>query len=146
MANRNYKIYLKGHDVKLPYEDTAAARFLAKRILELKPKKSQRQIGLEAGFVNSTMVSNLKAGQNKIPIDRVPALAQALETDPKRLMLLALEQSVGQTATNAISDTFGHGITANERDWVEEIRDASDRSDPRLTTRTRVALRGIFGK
>ncbi|RMC33928.1 XRE family transcriptional regulator [Paracoccus alkanivorans] len=130
----------------LPYEDSAAAAFLSRRILELKPKKTQRQIGQEAGFQNATMLNNLKRGHNKIPIDRVPALAKALEADLKRLMLFALEQSVGQMATNAIAETFGHGVTANESAWIDEIRDASSHSDPRLTTRSRIALRVIFGK
>ena len=132
--------------MKLPFEGSPAAAFLSRRILELKPKKTQRQIGSEAGFPNATMLSNMKNGHNKIPIDRVPALAKALETDPKRLMLLALEQTVGQTATKAIAETFGHGVTENECAWIDEIRDASGRSDPRLTTRSRVALRAIFGK
>lgn len=128
-----------------PYENTAAALLISERILELKHRKSQREIAVEVGFPNANMLSLLKAGANKIPIDRVPMLAKALELDPARLMLLALQQSEGQTVTQAIEDCFGHGVTANERVWLDEIRQASKRSDPRLTARSRIALRAIFG-
>ena len=81
-----------------------------------------------------------------MPLDRVPALAQALECDPARLLRLALDQAVGSTAASAIVEIFGSPVTANERGWIEEIRIASEESDPRVTARSRTALRGIFGK
>ena len=61
-------------------------------------------------------------------------------------MRLSLEQSVGVTASNAIIECFGTRITVNERGWLEEIRDASRNTDPRLTARSRSTLRGIFAK
>ncbi|MDP3959067.1 MAG: XRE family transcriptional regulator, partial [Pseudorhodobacter sp.] len=88
----------------------------------------------------------LKNGRNKVPIDRVPSLAQALEVDPAFLMRLALDQSVGSTAAKAITEIFGTPTTGNERGWLNDLRDASDNADPRLTARSRGALRGIFGK
>jgi len=81
-----------------------------------------------------------------VPLDRVPALARALEVDRAYLMRLSLEQSVGVTAANAIVDCFGTPVTENERGWLDEIRDASLNSDPRLTARSRSTLRAIFGK
>ena len=81
-----------------------------------------------------------------MPLDRVPSLAKALEVDPAYLMRLALDQAVGATAAKAIGDIFGTPVTSNERGWLVELRDASDNSDPRLTSRARTALRGIFGK
>lgn len=76
----------------------------------------------------------------------MPLLAKALEVDPALLMRLTLEQAVGATAAKAIIDIFGSPVTENERGWLAEIRDASDSSDPRLTARSRTALRGISGK
>ena len=91
-------------------------------------------------------MSLLKSGKNKVPLDRVPSLARALEVDPAYLMRMALDQAVGTTAAKAIIDIFGTPATANEIGWLNEIRDASDNTDPRLTARSRAALRGIFGK
>ena len=86
----------------------------------------------------------LKSGANKLPLDRVPSLAQALECDPAYLLLLALEQAEGNTTAVALMDIMGTPVTSNELGWLREIRDASGNSDPRLTTRSRAALRALF--
>lgn len=131
---------------KKPYEDTRLAKFLEARVLELKFKKSQAEIAEEAGFVNANMMTMIKQGANKLPIDRVPALAKALESDPALLLRLALEQSEGGTAATAIYEIIGQPITKNEMAWILEIREASGDTDPRLTSRASSAIRAIFGK
>lgn len=129
-----------------PYQNTATARLIADRIRDLSHRKIQAEIANEAGFPNANMMTFLKNGRNKVPIDRVPSLAKALEIDPAYLMRLALDQAVGATAAKAITDIFGTPATENERGWLQELRDASDNTDPRITARSRAALRGIFGK
>jgi hypothetical protein len=131
--------------MKRPYADSDLAAFIAKRVLGLRPK-SQIDIAGEAGFVNANVVSMLKSGATKLPLDRVLALAKALECDPKRLFLLAFRQRGYETEQTAIADIFGTVVTRNEVIWLEELRDASGRSDPSLTSRSRAALRGIFSK
>ncbi len=88
---------------------------------------------IEGAFNRSSVgtLTFLKNGRNKVPLYRVPALAQALEVDPAFLMRLALEQAVGATAAKAITQIFGTPTTENERGWLTDLRDA---------------LRGIFGK
>lgn len=88
----------------------------------------------------------IKQGSTKVALDRVPALAKALDADPAFIMQLALEQSIGQTAAAAVVEVFGEPVTANELVWLKELRDVSDNSDPRLTSRSRNGLRSIFGK
>lgn len=129
-----------------PYEGSAFSRFLTKRVLELRTVKSQRDIAIEAGFVNPNMMSLLKSGRTKMPLDRVPALAKALDCDARRLFLLALQQGGNETTLSAVEKIFGTVVTRNEVEWIEEIRDASGNGDPRLTARSRTALRGIFRK
>lgn len=129
-----------------PYENTPTARLISDRIRDLSHRKTQAEIASEAGFANANMMTFLKNGRNKLPLDRVPSLAKALEVDPAILMRLALEQAVGATSARAIIDIFGTPVTENEQGWLTEIRDSSDNSDPRLTGRSRSALRGIFGK
>lgn len=129
-----------------PYQNTSTARLITDRIRDLAHKKTQAEIASEAGFANANMITFLKNGRNKVPLDRVPSLARALEVDPAFLMRLALDQAVGATAAKAITDIFGTPATENERGWLQELRDASDNSDPRITARSRAALRGVFGK
>ncbi|PJE34604.1 transcriptional regulator [Pseudooceanicola lipolyticus] len=131
---------------KKPYENTRLVAFIERRVLELKPKKSQADIAAEAGYVNANMVTMIKQGSSKVALDRVPALARALECDPAYLMGLALEQAIGRTAAEAVVEIFGVPVTLNERAWVEAIREASGHSDPRLTSRSQAAINAIFGR
>ncbi|MFD1912274.1 XRE family transcriptional regulator [Halodurantibacterium flavum] len=126
-----------------PYSETRLAAYLQKRILELRPK-TQRAIAVEAGFINANVLAMLKSGANKLPLDRVPALAQALDCDPRYLFLLALEQDMGATHRLAIEEIFGAIVTRNELAWLKEIREASGNSDPGVTSRARSAVRAIF--
>ena len=129
-----------------PFANTQLAQFIGKRVSQLAPKKSQGEIASAAGFQNVNMLSMLKNGVSKLPIDRVPSLARALECDPAYLLRLALEQTWGSTIANAIIEIMGTPVTENERGWLQEIRDCSKNSDPRLTSRSRTALRAVFGK
>ena len=131
---------------KKPYDDSRLAKFLETRLLELKHKKTQAEIAEEAGFINPNMVTMIKQGATKLPIDRVPALAKALDSDPALLLRLALEQSEGSTAAAAIYEIIRQPITAHEMTWISEIREASGDTDPRLTSRAKTAICGVFGK
>ena len=129
-----------------PYENTPTARLITDRIRDLSHRKTQAEIASDAGFANANMMTFLKNGKNKVPLDRVPSLAKALEVDPAYLMRLALDQAVGSTAAKAIIEIFGTPATENEQSWLIELREASDNNDPRLTARSRATLRGVFGK
>ncbi len=129
-----------------PFSDTRLPRYLEKRILELRPRKTQLAIANEAGFVSPNMLAMIKSGANKLPLDRVASLAKALECDPVMLFILALEQLDRNTTEQAIRQIFGALVTENEVTWLEEIRRASNRSNPSLTARARSAIRGIFGR
>ncbi|TIV61846.1 MAG: XRE family transcriptional regulator [Mesorhizobium sp.] len=129
-----------------PYAGTRLATYLEKRILELRPKKTQIAIASEAGFVNPNMLAMIKAGTAKLPLDRIAGLARALECDPVMLFMLAIEQLGGDTTELAVRQIFGTLVTENGVAWLEEIRRASDHTNPSLTSKARSAIRGIFGK
>ena len=129
-----------------PYANSRLAKFLQKRILELRPRKTQTAIASEAGFAQHNMLVNIKVGTSKLPLDRVPGLAKALECDAAHLFMMAVEQLGGNTTELTVRRIFGTIVTSNEVDWIEELRDASDHGDPHLTSKARSALRGIFGK
>jgi len=134
------------HKSGRPYADTRLADYIEKRVLQLRPRKSQIEIAREAGFVQPNMLSMFKNGSSKLPLDRIPGLARALECDPAFLFKLALEQLGGDTTASVIDQIFGTIVTRNEVIWLDEIRDASSNSDPNLTTKARATIRGIFGK
>ena len=128
-----------------PYSNSALAQFITRRVLELRPR-TQIEIATAAGFENPNMISMLKSGATKLPLDRVLAMAAALETDPRRLFILALGQEGYETQMSVVEEIFRAVVTSNETKWLLEIRNASDNTDPVLTARSRVALRGIFNK
>lgn len=129
-----------------PFQNSPAAKLITDRVRDLSHRKTQAEIAAEAGFPNANFMTFLKNGRNKVPLDRVPSLAKALEMDAALLMRLALDQAVGTTAAKAIVEVFDSPVTANEQGWLDELRVVSDNSDPRLTARSRATLRGIFGK
>ena len=131
---------------KKPHEDTQLTKYIERRVLELKPTKTQAEIAEQAGYVNQNMITMIKQGSTKVALDRVPALARALECDPAYLMRLALEQAIGRTAAAAVVEVFGDPVTMNERGWIDAIREASDNTDPRITSRTLAAIRAMFGR
>lgn len=129
-----------------PHADTPLAKYVERRVLELKPTKSQAEIAVQAGYSNVNMITMIKQGASKVALDRIPALAQALETDPAFMMRLGLQQSVGLTAAKAILEVFGEPVTKNEIGWLQAIREASNNTDPRLTNRSQAAIKAIFGR
>ncbi|MCB1130809.1 MAG: helix-turn-helix transcriptional regulator [Verrucomicrobiae bacterium] len=132
--------------MKKPHEGSALAKFVARRVLELRVRKTQAEIAGQAGYQNENMISMIKAGRTKVALDRLPALARALEADPSYLMRLGLEQAIGRTAAEAVIETLGEPISENELGWLKAIREASANSDPRLTSRALATLRTVFGK
>ncbi|CUJ97790.1 hypothetical protein RUE5091_01850 [Ruegeria denitrificans] len=129
-----------------PYGDTRMAKYVERRVLELKPTKSQAEIAAQVGYVNPNMITMIKQGSSKVALDRVPALAKALECDAAYLMRLAIEQSIGLTAAEAVVEVFGEPVTSNELGWLKAIRKASNNADPRLTSRSETAIKTIFGR
>lgn len=121
-----------------------AAQLVAKRINELRGRKTQREIAAEVGFPNQNMLSMLKTGAAKIPLDRVPALAVALECDSALLFRLALEQNFEGAALMAVRAIFRTVLTENELAWIELIRSASGGTDPHVTSMRAKILRGLF--
>ena len=127
-----------------PFADTRLAKYLQKRILELRSRKTQAVIATEAGFAQANMLAMIKMGASKLPLDRVPALARSLECDPALLFMMAMEQLGGDTTERTIRQIFGTIVTENEVAWLEEIREASGHTDPSLTSKGRAAIRGLY--
>ena len=132
--------------MKHPHADTRLAKFIQKRIDELRGHKSQADIAAQAGFTNANFLSMLKSGSSKLPIDRVSDLSRALDADPAYVLRLTLEQQLGEVAARAVSELLGTPLSKNEREWIDELRSASGDLDPRITRKSRDTLRAIFGK
>lgn len=125
-----------------PFAATPAAKLVDRRIQELIGRKNQREIAAEIGFARPNILSMIKNGETKVPLDRVPAFAKALEVDPVQFLQLVLQQHYSQgdflQMINDMADR--RRITKNEMNWIKAIRSATGNSDPVLTDDARQAL------
>ena len=107
--------------------------YITQRIEALQNKKTQKEIAEQAGYENPNNLSMLKHGTTKLPLDRVPALAKALECDVGELLAAALEQYFDIETIVAFRRVMVADLTQNEVEWVEFLRSASGNHDPKLT-------------
>jgi transcriptional regulator with XRE-family HTH domain len=133
-------------NIRRPYGETPLVKYLERRISDLRSAKTQTAIATEAGFRTPNMLAMIKNGSAKLPLDRAPGLAKALDCDPAMLFRMAVEQLAEDTTSLAIDQIFGAVITDNEAVWLATIREASNNTDPSMTAKAQKAIRAIFGK
>lgn len=105
-------------------------------------EKSNLQIADECGFPKSNIVSMIRYGKTKLPMNRVARMAKALEVDPVFFlgMVMAEYDPEGWGVIRSVIDK--PVITANETKWVEAIRKLSA-EDPELTPDAERALKEL---
>jgi transcriptional regulator with XRE-family HTH domain len=96
------------------------ADYLA-RAMELSGR-SQREIATEVGFPHPNVLSMMKQGLTKVPVERAPALARALRVDPAHFVRLVMREYM-PAAWAAIEATLGETLTENERRLIEAWRE-----------------------
>ena len=112
---------------------TELSEFVRKRIRDLKPLKTQKEIAAEAGYDNANILSMIKNASTKLPLERVPALAQALDCDVVHLFTLAMQQYFENDVIEAFRGAMTADYTANEKHWVAQLRRLSKCKDPECT-------------
>ena len=105
------------------------ADFVAARLAE--SEKTQRQISQEAGFDHANVITMLKNGTTKIPLNRIGAFARALEVDPAHLLRLAMAEYLPDTWRCIQPILEGSILTPNECELVKQFRAATNNSDPK---------------
>jgi DNA-binding Xre family transcriptional regulator len=119
------------------------ARFFDKRINELSHRKSQRDIAREIGFTNDNVISMMKSGRTKVPLDRVVSIAKALEVEPRPLFVLALMQDGNEKDRAAFQEMAGE-FSQNELEIIGAIREFSNGTDPKMSVVFKRILRALF--
>mgnify|MGYP006269819397 FL=1 len=90
--------------------------------------KTQREIAREVGYPKPNVVSMMKTGDTKLPLDKIPLFAEALDIDAAMLLRLALAEYHPE-AYRVIVDAIGKPLSANERAMVEVYRRAAPLDD-----------------
>jgi transcriptional regulator with XRE-family HTH domain len=105
--------------------------------------KTQRDIAEAVGYEKPNPINMMSKGTMKVPLDKVPALAKALNVDAGFLFRLALNEQWPEAA-EAIAQIFGTPLTKNEKEIIEFIRGVSKNSDPSLSRDVEAKLRAAF--
>ena len=128
----------------MPHAETPLAQYLTKQIDALSGIKTQREIAAELGYDKPNMISMLKRGETKVPLDKIPALAKALHVDPAHLFRLAMEQQwPGMKAV--VDEVFKNIASDNETDTLlKPWREITKERDPSPTSRAAEILERAF--
>lgn len=104
------------------------ADFIADRLAET--DKTQREIAAECGFETPNIITMFKNGSTKVPLNRIGALAKALDADPAHMLRLAMQEYMPNT-WESIEDTLKCTLlTANELKLIRAYREATGNADP----------------
>lgn len=99
------------HEKSIIAESSPTADFLSRYIN--RSRMTQSEIALACGFKRQNIISMLKNGTTKVPIERVPALSRALNIDPRAFLSIAMEEYYPKM-WEAIREIFGQGIAVTE--------------------------------
>ena len=102
-----------------PTSPTALHLFNA---IERSPK-TQREIAKEAGFTTPNVLSMMKSGETKVPVQRIPALARALDISPGVFINIALQEYHPELHT-VLSAHYGIGLSRPEQVLLEVYDEA----------------------
>ena len=127
-----------------PFADLSIAVFLTNRIDAVSQKKTQRAIASEIGYDKPNMISMFKSGATKVPLEKIPQLAKALDVDPIHLFRLGLDQ-YWPGLKETIAGMFDQGglITDNEFSLIKEVRNITN-TDPALSLNIKRGLQELL--
>jgi len=91
--------------------------------------KTQREIAQECGFEQPNIITMFKNGATKLPLNRIGALAKALDADPAHLLRLVMCEYMPDTWDAIESILHSTVLTANELELVRAYRTVTGDSD-----------------
>lgn len=95
--------------------------------------KQQNEIAREAGFPKPNVISMIKTGATKLPLEKIGKFAKAIEVDPVFLLKLAMQEYMPAT-WQEIEKMFGQPILSiNEFNHLAETDTRNRKTQPILT-------------
>jgi hypothetical protein len=103
----------------------------------------QKDIAAALGYEKPNIITMIKQGKTKLPINKVGPLAEVLKVDPVHLLRLVMEEYVPDTWA-AIQDLIGKSlVTDGEMTVVQVLRANANGHD---LTLEKTAHRNAFGR
>ena len=119
-------------------KNMTVAEYLSKAI-ELSGK-TQREIAVAVGYTKPNIISMMRLGQTKIPIDRIPAFAAALGVDPAHFTRIAMREYMPEV-WGVLTEVFGESVTNREKRLLEVLREEDPDAEIVLDTACLTKLR-----
>lgn len=115
------------------HNETAVAIFLTKHVKKCKDRgKSSREIAAEVGYKNANNITMIKQGLSKVPLEKAPALAKALDVNPAEFVQLCITEYF-PGVYSAMSETMPIPRNPLEASLFDLIRKELDISNVKKT-------------
>lgn len=83
--------------------------------------KTQREIAAEVGWAKPNVISMMKQGLTKVPLDKVPALAKACGVDPAVFVRIAMNEYMPEV-WRVVREYGGEPLSKEELALVQKFR------------------------
>jgi transcriptional regulator with XRE-family HTH domain len=123
----------------MPFSPTAIMLTKAIEASEL----TQREIADRVGFRQANIISMLKTGETRVPLDRIPALAQTLGMNERDFLLTAIAE-YHPGIHEVLVDILGLPLSDAELGIVTMFRMASIRGEIEVEGPLKSALEGLL--
>ena len=121
------------------------AHYISIRLNSLEGIKTQREVARDLGYDKPNIISMFKHGEAKVPLGKIPALAESINGDPRHMWRLAMQQLDEPDIGMAVRRIFGgEPISENEAELVAVVRKVSDGLDPKLTDQQKLEIQEVI--
>ena len=100
---------------------------------------TDEQLAEELGFGKPGIITMMRRGQLKLPLQQIPAIARAVDVDPAFMLRMALAEYMPEVF-EVMVETFGKPLTGNERIMVECYRRVSPNDEIVMDTHTQAMV------
>ena len=104
---------------------------------------TQREIADRVGFKHANIISMLKTGETRVPLDRIPSLAQTLGMDERLFLMVAIEE-YHPGVDEVLVDVLGLPLSDAELGILTMFRMASMRDEIEVEGPFKQALEGLL--
>ncbi len=104
---------------------------------------NQREIADRVGFKHANIISMLKSGETRVPLDRIPALAQTLGMDERLFLMIAIEE-YHPGVHEVLVDILGLPLSDAELGILTMFRMATMRDEIEVEGPFRKTLEGLL--
>lgn len=105
--------------------------------------RQQKDIAADLGIKSANTITMFKMGRTPVPLARVPALAKALNVDAGYFLRLWFNEYMPELLP-FFEKALRIGVTENEMEIIEFIREVSSDTNPMLDENRRTGLRQAF--